>query len=291
MSIYKYLAEDRVQSLEDATLRATQAGALNDPFELKPFFRTIFTPEYMQHTLDEKASDEKVIDSVYRKLSESISPNISKESLKQLIQRGDIKRSLNETRQAFRAQVNDLLPDLSKQVRDTLFNTLENRIGIVSFTKDSTNPLMWAHYASQHRGFVIEFDEAHAFFDQRRSAEDEFFHLRSVTYIPPTQIYESMLDLDGTRVLCSKQDCWQYEREVRLLIPVTPKDQISVGEQIHLIQFPRECVRRVILGHRTSENVEKRIRQVLSREPGYGNVSLCRASADFSYGTMTIKSL
>lgn len=45
-------------------------------------------------------------------------------------------------------------------------------VGVLSFTEDYTSSLMWAHYADQHRGIVLEFDyDKPLFQDSRRTLE------------------------------------------------------------------------------------------------------------------------
>lgn len=288
MSIYKYLAADRVQALDTATLRATQASALNDPFELKPFFRTVFGMNDLNRVLDERASNDSILDEVYARLPDQVRSALSRAQIRLLLDREDMQLVLNRTRQEVRTLIESMLPDLSERARKMLHDKLEHMVGIVSFTDDPQSHLMWAHYASEHKGFVIEFDEAQPFFDQRRSAEDEFLHLRPVQYMPASHVHESLGDLDGTAVLCVKQSDWAYERELRLLVPVNPADQPGINEPVHLVHFPRSCVQRVILGHRASDTVESELREILQRHAEYANVEVWRASADYSSGLIAI---
>lgn len=288
MSIYKYLAANRVQALDTATLRATQASALNDPFELKPFFRTVFGMDDLNRVLDERASNDSILDEVYAGLPDQVRSALSRAQVRLLLEREDMQLVLNRTRQEVRTHIENMLPAFSERTRRMLHDKLEHTVGIVSFTDDPQSQLMWAHYASEHKGFVIEFDEAHSFFDQRRSAEDEFLHLRPVQYMPASHAHESLGDLDGTAVLCVKQSDWAYERELRLLVPVNPDDQPEVTEPVHLIHFPRSCVQRVILGHRASDTVESELRAILQRHVGYANAEIWRASADYSSGSIVI---
>lgn len=48
---------------------------------------------------------------------------------------------------------------------------LGQALGIFSLTEDPTHPLMWSHYASQHYGVVVEFDEKHRWFDRFKRAK------------------------------------------------------------------------------------------------------------------------
>ncbi|TPG45552.1 DUF2971 domain-containing protein [Rhodanobacter glycinis] len=288
MLIYKYLATDRPQALDNATLRATQADALNDPFELKPFFRTIFEMSDLTSILAEQASEENLLDRVYEQLPENIRARLSKENVGVLMAQDEIRQGMEKTRRDFRTAVSHELPALSSRAREILHEQLGSKIGIISFTDDPTNPLMWSHYASEHRGYAIEFDGTHPFFDRRRSKEDEFFHLRPVRYMNNLSAHEKLADLDGTSVLCAKQSAWAYEREHRLLVPVDPSTQTDVTNPIHLIHFPRECVRSVILGGRSTVVLESELGTILQRYSAYADVKLRRATADFASGSIVI---
>lgn len=291
MLIYKYLAADRVQAIDNATLRATQAGALNDPFELKPFFRTIFDMGDLTTVLDHQASEEALLDKVYEQLPESIRARLSKENVAVLMAQDEVRQGLEKARREFRTAVAHELPAQTSRMREILHEQLGSKIGIVSFTDDPTSSLMWSHYASEHRGYVIEFDGTHPFFDRRRSKDDEFFHLRPVLYMSHLNAHEKLVDLDGTSMLCAKQNAWAYEREQRLLVPVDPSNQPNVTNPIHLIHFPRECVRSVILGDRSTTVLENELRTILQRYPAYAHVKLQRAAADFASGSIVISEM
>lgn len=46
-------------------------------------------------------------------------------------------------------------------------------LGVLSFTEDYTNPLMWAHYAEEHFGIVVEFNFSEPFFTNSAIKSDE----------------------------------------------------------------------------------------------------------------------
>ena len=185
--------------------------------------------------------------------------------------------------------VGNLLPSLTAELRASMYERLGDTIGIVSFSEVPDEGLMWSHYANDHKGFVIEFDDSDGFFDQRRSAQDEFFHLRPVEYQDKPPVYSKITDLDGTKLLCGKQSRWRYEHERRMLIPVDPKAFQGRGEPVHLISFPRGAVRSLILGHRASDSFIAAVRGVLSCTPEYEHVQLHRARADLSTGSIVIE--
>ncbi|MCV2884796.1 DUF2971 domain-containing protein [Aestuariibacter sp. AA17] len=56
----------------------------------------------------------------------------------------------------------------SKTLGNNLRDTIERNIGILSLSKTNENLLMWSHYAQNHQGFVIGFNEEHDFFFQKK---------------------------------------------------------------------------------------------------------------------------
>ena len=80
--------------------------------------------------------------------------------------RGSQRSVLNDPFELNPAQ--KLLDKLSKNgpVGENFFEELErfsfdgkfNEVGVISYTENYNNLLMWSDYASEHRGVVIEFD-------------------------------------------------------------------------------------------------------------------------------------
>ena len=67
--------------------------------------------------------------------------------------------------------VEDVSDDFLNGVIDSIQLDFD-AVGVLSFTEDYTSPLMWAHYADQHRGIVLEFDHDKPLFqDSRRKLE------------------------------------------------------------------------------------------------------------------------
>jgi Protein of unknown function (DUF2971) len=115
---------------------------------------------------------------------------------------------------------------------------------------------MWGNYANSCQGFAIEFNENDPWFNQRRSEEDDFRHLRRVTYLrnPYPQYFSELTAHD---VCYSKLEDWSYEKEWRILQPL--KDGIDTGakgafgEPIIVFNLTPECIRGVVVGARASK--------------------------------------
>lgn len=287
MSIYKYLSPQRTHVVETGTLRATQAGALNDPFELKPVFDSVIEKAELEAEAKRDALFDKAFREQYMKLPARQRATLPFYRFRDFLKR-DRKQQFDELMQQQVDAIASHLPNLTERFRQLLYDTFSTKVGIVSFSRTASEELMWAHYAGDHKGFVLEFDETHSFFDRRRSASDEFFHLRPAIYeaVPTDNV--KLKDLDGERVLCSKHAKWSYEQESRILIPVDPGVHVGGGEPIHLIEFPRDCLSAVILGDRASAELEATLRSTVAESPLYSHIKWKRARADIRSGQILI---
>jgi len=95
----------------------------------------------------------------------------------------------------------------------------KNTSGIYSLSKTSTDELLWAHYASNHSGFCIEYDlDRLTHFGKR-----EFFHF-DVEYdeVPPEINISDMHAITEKipliqKIIGYKSKRWEYEEEIRII--------------------------------------------------------------------------
>src|SRR5438477_617377 len=92
------------------------------------------------------------------------------------------------------------------EIRFTQPDAFNENVGILSLSEIHNNEPMWAHYADDHKGLVLCFDEQHSFFNRRRSENDEFYFVRKVRYSdgPPL----SLATVDGDALLVTKASQW-----------------------------------------------------------------------------------
>jgi hypothetical protein len=140
---------------------------------------------------------------------------------------------------------------------------------------------MWSHYADQHRGFLLAFNARHPFFDQRRSSDDEFHHIRKVRYADerPTT---TAIGLLGPHTLLTKSAEWTYEQEWRMLVEFErfPHRVLPAAADVHLVQLPRSCIVGVVLGCRMARDRAEAIADVLAGDRRYAHVDVRQASLD-----------
>lgn len=115
---------------------------------------------------------------------------------------------------------------------------LKDQVAILCLTRSAFNPLMWAHYADQHQGFVIGYDVSGPFLnspDYNLISVDSGDVLYTNTKTPFALNPESMEALKGVyqhamgfegaaadralarRLFLTKHASWVYEEEVRVV--------------------------------------------------------------------------
>lgn len=150
MTIYKYLPRDRIDVLERLRIRFSQHPALNDPFECWPRFTLKHDYEKSLRRHVKRWTGE--IDALLKAGGAS---ETTKESMRKLIAVAEIKA---------RARMDALEDRGNPSVTQSFSEGIARRIGILCLSRSPLNLLMWAHYAGNHTGFAIGFNESHAFF-------------------------------------------------------------------------------------------------------------------------------
>ena len=113
--------------------------------------------------------------------------------------------------------------------------------GLISFSKCWSNPVLWSHYAENHRGVALGFDVRHrycldVYYTPDRRPITEF--IRSDGSVDPRA---------GTAIAATKFSHWSYEDETPLLLNLDGLRSPSSG--LHFKDFDEDLVlREIILG-------------------------------------------
>ena len=241
MELYKYLTIDTLKKVISGSIRFTQPGAFNDPFELLP---EIYVPK-----------------------SFSIE---------------ELKISFDVISQRRSPPVEELHPDFkSDECNDftsrKILDSLNESIGILCLSKNQDSLLMWAHYADDYSGAVIEFDDNHEFFQGKIDVE-----YRARRPINDISSYISADELVPIAELCVKSDQWKYESEVRIARRLSDCKKIDDTNRfpIYVMDIPQDCIKSIILGERTSIDQQKEIWELIKET----NISLyLSAIANWGY--------
>ena len=113
-----------------------------------------------------------------------------------------------------------------------------NTNGVTCFSETNDNLLMWSHYASQHKGFVLEFN----------TTFEPFNKLQRVKYVddmPQFELGDFVRNENHGKLLelfCTKSSDWAYEKEWRAL-------HGNGGTQF---TYEREALKAIYFGPRIS---------------------------------------
>jgi hypothetical protein len=224
MPIFKYLTTEIACIVLDGSIRFTQPGAFNDPFELIPelYFPKEMGPQDFDFRFDVSAP----------------------------------RRSSNEA-DLDEEFSHDYCHDVASR---KILDELNKSIGILCLSKNESSLLMWAHYAKNYSGVVIEFNEGHPFFKnifdveyrKIRPKKNISYYLDAKTPIPIAE-------------LCVKPETWQYESECRLVSSlknckkIKEKKNKAGGFPIYVMDIPTEAIKAVTMGERMSIDDQRKI--------------------------------
>jgi len=96
---------------------------------------------------------------------------------------------------------------------------MSEKTGMICMSKSWTNPLMWTHYADNHRGVCLGFDVSEDFFDPVIYRNNRL----TLDDLGITNIADLTSEHMKEIVLC-KFDAWQYESEYRAHVEIDETD-------------------------------------------------------------------
>ena len=278
--LWKYIGLDRAGELRlpllgSCEFKITQPCDLNDPFEVKPFV-----------LIDQYSAEDWVIARRRARESGMFMKEPSDDNVERLFlstipaRRFDEKSSptlwparIPELREEPFQTIAEVDEFRARKLRDKVEQLLNETIGIFSMTEDPEQLVMWTHYAAEHRGIAVGFDRAHPSFQSagllaRVEYADSRIPISSVGGFIRVAGHEFK---EGkplpVETLLRKHPAWDYEREWRLIVPLsraTATESEADGITIYLFRFQEEAIRALIVGARVTREKAIEIRQRLS---------------------------
>ncbi|HEX9731442.1 MAG TPA: DUF2971 domain-containing protein [Thermoanaerobaculia bacterium] len=286
MRLYKYVQPERVDVLLNGVIRFTQPSLLNDLFESAPPFGGIL-PSWVEDILQSAVDDYGRL-YLARASVHAVSglnlPDLATAALNiatlSQVSRVQLGRHLRRWQSTFVARVQ---PGAGFRAQETL----SERFGILSLSETATNVLMWSHYADSHRGLVFEV-EVEEGFPGRTSLTGLIGTPQKVIYDadrPAWFFYDPLGKPFQNRIkdiFLRKNIQWQYEKEWRLVYPLTNPRRYphTISSNIHLFPLVRAGIKRVILGARASDQTIRSVETAVTSVPELNHVTLwrCRPS-------------
>lgn len=311
MPVFKYVSPAAViRYLTTWSLRITPPDQFNDPFELRPRL-TVVTPEALRKQAPNVIREElfNALSDLFAKIGITDSASVmlgvryllseldgAEEAAfaKQLTSLAGTEAltGLEGFRSAVQAQLDAgyaamerELPSINQKLQAVMHTTLQRIVGILCLSRSGKNSLMWSHYADSHQGALLEFDDGHQTFKRRRTPADEFGHLCRVSYSdtrPELGAQDQEEDV-FVHLALTKALEWNYEQEVRLLLPLENADktiQMESGNMIHLISVPPDALRSITFGCRATEEFIAESLALLKAHPTAAHVRARRSVVD-----------
>lgn len=95
--------------------------------------------------------------------------------------------------------------------------------GVISLTETEDNLLMWAHYANEHKGIIIELDSEHKFFNVRFSEKNRQYYGQISRVLYRKQRLNKFNSF--VEPYFHKSNEWIYEKEHRFLVSLHKADR------------------------------------------------------------------
>jgi Protein of unknown function (DUF2971) len=149
--------------------------------------------------------------------------------------------------------------DKAKIMLDELFDSY----AFLSLSSHDASPLLWAHYASSHTGFCIEFEFPPA------SQPNEVRYQEHIEEVPLLEFIKSWVGLSGAefgerihQALLVKLDYWAYEGEFRWFAN-NEMGRVPKNAKFLKIPYEPQWVKAIIFGCRTPAHLKVYIRENL----------------------------
>jgi len=261
--LYKYCPPERVDILENLKVRFSQPAVFNDIFECLPG---------TENQTDFNRARRHLISTMVATLIEN--PHWDRKA-RRAFERDELKKFEKwEKKESEKGWHQRLCEEV--QIR------ISGMTGVLCLSAKWDNILMWSHYASEHRGFVIEFRGNDSFFD---------LGLQKVRYSNQRPLLKNKPDGwngGGAELFVTKSTDWAYEEEYRKSMSFGKKSRLpdgctfvefpKLGEidpnnwPLYLVDVPPTAISKVICGWRAKSETKARIARAL-QNPALKNVA------------------
>ena len=220
MSLYKYVQFEDLKRILDGSIRFTQPGAFNDPFEMVP---ELYVPEGFGN--------------------------------KEVAIRFSVTAPRREP--TVGALDDDFASDYcSDHNSRRILGSLNQTIGILCLSKNGSSLLMWSHYADGYSGAVVKFDETHEFFSGQ--FQMKYSERRPKIDIASYTDGEEPIPIAELCVKAKEWEYEKEVRVVRSLADCKCVGTAN-GLPIYVMDIPSDCIESVILGERMPVSHQREI--------------------------------
>ena len=172
------------------------------------------------------------------------------------------------------SKVNDPLdfqPSFSESTHKNFINgfrrkwaEIDGKLGIISFSTDIFNILMWSHYAVRHKGSALELE-----LDEKLLSRVNYSLIAPEVVHTKTSRHDSYYQIAINSIIRTKAIDWAYEKEWRLILNYAKDKNIQEerddnGEVVRYFSLPDGSIKSIFLGLRCTlerEQLESKIKE------------------------------
>lgn len=189
--------------------------------------------------------------------------------------------------------MNDVFEGLTCEITDKIINNIDaisNLAYLKSFSEDSNNLLMWAHYANNYSGMCVEYDFS-------KLPKELIYHLFPVIYsnkrhpnssleFAISDLYNLKSDNDATdgpqddyfwlkdtmHLFLNKSEVWSYEKEWRIVVtyPQLYNEAEDLDDEQNKELYKvisqkisiKDCIKAVYLGPKMKKDIKTHIVEI-----------------------------
>jgi hypothetical protein len=277
-NVFKYCDHRGVNILRNLELKITPPDQLNDVFEFSP--HVVCTAP--QRIAKEATRDKRTVrESYYHDKNRGFPVGTQRDY------RRFWKSQRKELRTALATRIVERLPSVQAG-----FTRLQSRYGgLLCLTSNPGSVVMWAHYADNHRGIVVEFDRSWPLFSEAKG-------LRYVSYVTQRPRWDEAVAEGSAEekaqydaVIFHKNQEWSYESELRQLFLLDGLSRRRDNERVeYFVPIPPQIIVSVRLGMRCNSKTVVEITEAL-KAPTLAHVVLKKSMPNPQEFSMTTTDL
>ncbi|WP_240006124.1 DUF2971 domain-containing protein [Pseudaquidulcibacter saccharophilus] len=270
--------------LESGLLRMTPPSEFNDPFE--GLFNISDSNEYAEEFVCDYLKENKASQAFDIRI-QKIEMGIKKGTSNRHERRKSIKVIKSpKIKKSFIKKINSNLKSFTPVVAESIdnasssFATTRDKFGVLCLTENCFDTTMWAHYAEEGKGYLVEFDNSKHIINDEFYREGILYEPQKVFYLKSKSISLSKNNIESSQnPLLSKHDNWIYENEWRIIGETEKinlhKNSLGIG----LVEIKQDSVKSITLGYNINNADLKQYREVIKSGP-FKNVNLRQATVN-----------
>ena len=228
MLLYKYVSFEDLKRILGGSIRFTQPGAFNDPFEMVP---ELHVPEEFEN--------------------QNVAFQFSLTAPRRESPPGEL-------------DVDFASDYCSDQNARRILYSLTQTIGILCLSKNASSLLMWSHYAGDYSGAIVKFDATHEFFSGH--FDMKYSEHRPKMSIASLIDSDEPIPIAELCVKAKEWEYEQEVRVVRSLANCKCVGMVR-DFPVYVMDVPLDCIESVILGERMPVSHQREIWNLVKNMP------------------------